>query len=110
MPSRDQIQQMQKMMPPQLLQKLKSGGGPEILQQLQRGQIPKGMDPEMMEKMAQQMGMNPNAMGGGMPGMPGMPQMPQMPQIPGMGGGFNPASMLQGMDLSKMAGMFGGGR
>ncbi|EIM21564.1 signal recognition particle protein [Wallemia mellicola CBS 633.66] len=100
MPSRDQIQQMQKMMPPQLLQKLRSGGGPEILQQLQRGQIPKGMDPEMMEKMAQQMGMNPNAMGG-------------MPQLPGMGAGgagFNPASMLGGMDFSKMAGMFGGGR
>lgn len=91
---------MQKMMPPQLLQKLRSGGGPEILQQLQRGQIPKGMDPEMMEKMAQQMGMNPNAMGG-------------MPQLPGMGAGgagFNPASMLGGMDFSKMAGMFGGGR
>lgn len=103
MPSRDQVQQMQKMMPPQLLQKLKSGGGPEIMQQLQRGQIPKGLDPEMMENMAQQMGMNPNAMGGGMPGMP---------QLPGMGGagGFNPASMLGGMDFSKMAGMFGGGR
>ncbi|TIA97506.1 hypothetical protein E3P89_02785 [Wallemia ichthyophaga] len=107
MPSRDQVQQMQKMMPPQLLQKLKSGGGPEILQQLQRGQIPKGMDPEMMEKMAQQMGMNPNAMGGG---GGGMPQLPGMPQMPGMGGagGFNPASMLGGMDFSKMAGMFGG--
>lgn len=72
-PNMQQVQAMQKAMPPELLRQMRSAGSPQAAQKVMQEYIAKngegGIDMQsMMNAMMPGMG---GMMGGGMPGMPG---------------------------------------
>lgn len=88
--SRDQVAQMQNMLPPEIKAQLRQPGGREkLLQQLQSGNMP----PEMASMM------------GGMGGAGGMPNLGGLGGLANMMGGASGMGGLQNM----MASMMGGG-
>lgn len=90
--SREQVMQMQNMLPPEVKAQLRQPGGRErLMQQLQSGQMPPGMA-----------GMMPPGMGGG--GGGGMPDLGSL--MSSMGGMGGMASMMKNM----IGGGGGGGR
>ncbi|UZJ55168.1 hypothetical protein CBS101457_004488 [Exobasidium rhododendri] len=92
--SREQVAQMQNMLPPEIKAQLRQPGGRErLMQQLQSGDIP----PEMASMMG---GMG----GGGMGGLGGLASM-----MGGMGGGGGGMGGLQSMMANMMGGGGGGG-
>lgn len=88
-PNAQQIQAMQKAMPPDLLRAMRSAGSPQAAEKVMK---------EYMAKNGGNGGMDMNAMmqammgggGGGMPSIPGMPDMSQMMDMMGGGGGGMP--------------------
>lgn len=99
MPSRDQVMQMQKMLPPGMLQKLRQGGpgaAQDMMKNMMSGKMPPGLDMEKMTQQMQNMGIDPSQ------------SMPNIPGLPGLGGGGGMPDMSSMMKM--MGGMFGGGR
>ncbi|SJX62923.1 probable SRP54-signal recognition particle subunit [Sporisorium reilianum f. sp. reilianum] len=96
--SREQVMQMQNAFPPEIKAQLRQPGGREkLLQQIQSGNIPKGLAGLGGGGGMGGLGGLANMMGGGAGGMPNMAQMQNMmQQMGGMGGMMNMMKNMMG--------------